>query len=172
MGELVPRVQALAAAARDGDVGFTIDAEEADRLDISLDVIEAVSGDPAIAGWDGFGVAIQAYQKRTLPLIDWLADMARHHRRRLMVRLVKGAYWDAEIKRSQEEGLPGYPVFTRKSSTDVSYLACMKRLLADPEAFYPQFATHNAHTVAAVLDRAGDSRDFEFQRLHGTSAPA
>ena len=167
MGELVPRVQALAAAARDGDVGFTIDAEEADRLDISLDVIEAVSGDPAIAGWDGFGVAIQAYQKRALPLIDWLADMARRHRRRLMVRLVKGAYWDAEIKRGQEQGLMGYPVFTRKSSTDVSYLACMKRLLADPEAFYPQFATHNAHTVAAVLDRAGDSRDFEFQRLHG-----
>jgi RHH-type proline utilization regulon transcriptional repressor/proline dehydrogenase/delta 1-pyrroline-5-carboxylate dehydrogenase len=167
MVELVPRVQALALAAKAADIGFTIDAEEADRLDLSLDVIEAVSGEPALAGWEGFGLAIQAYQKRCTHLIDWLADMARRHRRRLMVRLVKGAYWDSEIKWSQERGLPGYPVFTRKASTDVSYLACAKKLLADPIAFYPQFATHNAHSFAAVLEMAGNRRDFEFQRLHG-----
>jgi RHH-type proline utilization regulon transcriptional repressor/proline dehydrogenase/delta 1-pyrroline-5-carboxylate dehydrogenase len=172
MTELVPRVQALALAAKAVDIGFTIDAEEADRLDLSLDVIEAVSGDPALAGWEGFGLAIQAYQKRCTHLVDWLADMARRHQRRLMVRLVKGAYWDSEIKWSQERGLPGYPVFTRKASTDVSYLACAKKLLADPVAFYPQFATHNAHSFAAVLEMAGVNgsngrRDFEFQRLHG-----
>ncbi|MGE0121070.1 MAG: bifunctional proline dehydrogenase/L-glutamate gamma-semialdehyde dehydrogenase PutA [Dongiaceae bacterium] len=167
MEELVPRLKALAMAARRVDIGFTVDAEEADRLDLSLDVIEAVSGDPDLANWAGFGLAIQAYQKRCLPLIDWLGDMAHRHKRRLMVRLVKGAYWDSEIKWSQERGLPGYPVFTRKLSTDVSYLACARKLLADPAAFYPQFATHNAHTLAAVLEMAGNRRDFEFQRLHG-----
>jgi RHH-type proline utilization regulon transcriptional repressor/proline dehydrogenase/delta 1-pyrroline-5-carboxylate dehydrogenase len=167
MDELVPRLKGLAMAARRVDIGFTVDAEEADRLDLSLDVIEAISGDADLAGWSGFGLAIQAYQKRCLPLIGWLADMARRHRRRLMVRLVKGAYWDSEIKWSQERGLPGYPVFTRKASTDVSYLACAKKLLADPAAFYPQFATHNAHSFAAVLEMAGNGRDFEFQRLHG-----
>ncbi len=167
MDELVTRLKGLAMAAKRVDIGFTVDAEEADRLDLSLDVIEAISGDPDLAGWSGFGLAIQAYQKRCVPLIDWLADMARRHKRRLMVRLVKGAYWDSEIKWSQERGLPGYPVFTRKASTDVSYLACAKKLLADPVAFYPQFATHNAHSFAAVLEMAGNSRDFEFQRLHG-----
>jgi RHH-type proline utilization regulon transcriptional repressor/proline dehydrogenase/delta 1-pyrroline-5-carboxylate dehydrogenase len=167
MDELVLRLKGLAMAAKRVDIGFTIDAEEADRLDISLDVIEAVSGDADLAGWGGFGLAIQGYQKRCIYLIDWLADMARRHKRRLMVRLVKGAYWDSEIKWSQERGLPGYPVFTRKLSTDVSYLACAKKLLADPAAFYPQFATHNAHTLAAVLEMAGNRRDFEFQRLHG-----
>src|SRR5262245_38678906 len=167
MEELVPRLKGLAMAARRVDIGFTIDAEEADRLDLSLDVIEAVAADPALAGWEGFGLAIQAYQKRCTHLIDWLADMARRHQRRLMVRLVKGAYWDSEIKWSQERGLPGYPVFTRKASTDVSYLACARKLLADPVAFFPQFATHNAHTFAAVLEMAGNRRDFEFQRLHG-----
>ncbi len=167
MAELVPRLTALAQAAKAADIGFTIDAEEADRLDLSLDVIEAVSADPSLAGWDGFGLAIQGYQKRCIHLIDWLADMARRHKRRLMVRLVKGAYWDSEIKWSQERGLPGYPVFTRKASTDVSYLACARKLLADPAAFFPQFATHNAHTFAAVLEMAGNRRDFEFQRLHG-----
>jgi RHH-type proline utilization regulon transcriptional repressor/proline dehydrogenase/delta 1-pyrroline-5-carboxylate dehydrogenase len=167
MDELVPRLKGLAMAARRVDIGFTVDAEEADRLDLSLDVIEAIAADPDLAGWGGLGLAIQAYQKRCLPLIDWLANMARQHKRRLMVRLVKGAYWDSEIKWSQERGLPGYPVFTRKASTDVSYLACAKKLLADPAAFYPQFATHNAHSFAAVLEMAGNSRDFEFQRLHG-----
>jgi len=167
MAELVPRLVALAGRAKAADIGFTIDAEEAERLDLSLDVLEAVSADPALAGWNGLGLAIQGYQKRVLPLIECLAEMAHRHRRRLMVRLVKGAYWDSEIKQSQERGLEGYPVFTRKASTDVSYLAAAKRLLADQEAFYPQFATHNAHTLAAVLEMAGNRRDFEFQRLHG-----
>ncbi len=167
MAELVPRLKTLALDAKQADIGLTVDAEEADRLDISLDVIEAVSGDPDIAGWNGFGLAVQAYQKRAATLVDWLAEMARRHRRRLMVRLVKGAYWDTEVKRAQEQGLAGYPVFTSKASTDVSYLACVKKLLADPEAFYPQFATHNAHSLATVMERAGNSADYEFQRLHG-----
>jgi RHH-type proline utilization regulon transcriptional repressor/proline dehydrogenase/delta 1-pyrroline-5-carboxylate dehydrogenase len=167
MAELVPRLSALAGLAKAADIGFTIDAEEAERLDLSLDVIEAVSADPALAGWNGLGLAIQAYQKRVLPLIDWLGQMARSHRRRLMVRLVKGAYWDSEVKQSQERGLEHYPVFTRKASTDVSFLAAAQRLLADGSAFFPQFATHNAHTLAAVLELAGKRRDFEFQRLHG-----
>jgi RHH-type proline utilization regulon transcriptional repressor/proline dehydrogenase/delta 1-pyrroline-5-carboxylate dehydrogenase len=167
LAELVPRVTALAALARDAGIGFTIDAEEADRLDLSLDVIDAVAGAPELAGWDGLGLAIQAYQKRCHALIGWLQEMAHRHRRRLMVRLVKGAYWDSEIKASQERGLAGYPVFTRKVATDVSYLACARLLLADAGAFYPQFATHNAQTLAAVLEMAGERRDFEFQRLHG-----
>jgi RHH-type proline utilization regulon transcriptional repressor/proline dehydrogenase/delta 1-pyrroline-5-carboxylate dehydrogenase len=167
LAELVPRLTALAALAKGAGIGFTIDAEEADRLDLSLDVIDAVAGAPELAGWDGLGLAIQAYQKRCQPLIGWLQEMAHRHRRRLMVRLVKGAYWDSEIKASQERGLAGYPVFTRKVATDVSYLACAKLLLADATAFYPQFATHNAQTLAAVLEMAGNRRDFEFQRLHG-----
>ncbi|MEX2649982.1 MAG: bifunctional proline dehydrogenase/L-glutamate gamma-semialdehyde dehydrogenase PutA [Alphaproteobacteria bacterium] len=165
--ELVPRARDLAVKARDAGIGFTIDAEEAARLDISLDVIEAVSSDAALAGWDGLGLAVQAYQKRAPALIDWLADLAVRHKRRIPVRLVKGAYWDTEIKRTQEGGFDGYPVFTRKASTDVSYLACAKRLFAARKAFYPRLATHNAHTVAAVLEIAGERRDFEFQRLHG-----
>jgi RHH-type proline utilization regulon transcriptional repressor/proline dehydrogenase/delta 1-pyrroline-5-carboxylate dehydrogenase len=169
--ELTPLALALAQHAKAKGIGFTIDAEESERLDLSLDIIEALALDPALAGWDGFGLAIQAYQKRCLPLIDWLADLARRARRRLMVRLVKGAYWDSEIKRSQERGLAGYPVFTRKVATDVSYLACARRLLAAPDAFYAQFATHNAHTLAAVLELAGDRRDYEFQRLHGMGEP-
>ncbi len=167
MVELVPRLMELAKAAKAANIGMTIDAEEAERLDISLDAIEAVSGDAALKGWDGFGLAVQAYQKRALPLIDWLADLARRHRRRLMVRLVKGAYWDSEIKQAQERGLAFYPVFTRKVATDVSFLASAKKLIGDPAAFYPQFATHNAHSLAAVLEMAGQGRDFEFQRLHG-----
>ncbi|QEX21423.1 bifunctional protein PutA [Hypericibacter adhaerens] len=167
MTELVPRLVRLAQMAKEAGIGFTVDAEEAERLDLSLDVIEAVAGDPTLKGWNGFGLAIQAYQKRCFDLIDALADMARRHQRRLMVRLVKGAYWDSEIKQSQERGLRGYPVFTRKLSTDVSYIACARKLLADPAAFYPQFATHNAHTLAAVLEIAGNATDFEFQRLHG-----
>ena len=173
MGELLPRLKALAAAAKGVGIGFTIDAEEADRLDLSLDVIEALSADRDLAGWEGLGLAVQAYQKRCLVLIDWLRNLARRDGRRLMVRLVKGAYWDSEIKVAQERGLSGYPVFTRKVSTDVSYIACARALLADPIAFYPQFASHNAHTVAAVLEMAGHGgpgaarRNFEFQRLHG-----
>ncbi len=167
LSELVPRLAALARLAKDVGIGFTVDAEEAERLDLSLDVIEAVAMDEGLAGWNGFGLAIQGYQKRCVALVDWLGALARRSKRRLMVRLVKGAYWDSEIKLSQERGLPGYPVFTRKLATDVSYIACAKQLLADPEAFYPQFATHNAHTLAAVLEIAGANRDFEFQRLHG-----
>ena len=167
LAEMTPRLLALAHEAREAGIGFTIDAEEADRLDLSLDLIEALALAPELAQWDGLGLAVQAYQKRALPLIDWLADLARRGRRRLMVRLVKGAYWDSEIKRSQERGLDGYPVYTRKIATDVSYLAAARRLLAGGSAFYPQFATHNAHTVAAVLELAGGRRDWEFQRLHG-----
>ncbi len=166
MRELLPRVVQLARLAKDAGIGFCIDAEEADRLDLSMDVIEAAALDGSLAGWDGLGLAIQAYQKRAYPLIDWLADVARRGNRRLMARLVKGAYWDTEIKRAQEQGLDGYPVFTRKASTDVSYLACAKKLFDYPEAFYPQFATHNAHSIAAVSAYAGD-KPFEFQRLHG-----
>ena len=166
-GELVPRLAELSRLARDNGIGLTVDAEEADRLDLSLDLIDAVAGDPSIKGWDGFGLAVQAYQKRAPAVIDWLADCAKRHNRRLMVRLVKGAYWDSEIKRAQERGFEGYPVFTRKASTDVSYLACAKALLADQQAFYPCFATHNAHTVAAIMELAGNRRDWEFQRLHG-----
>ena len=175
LNELVPRIVALGEAAKKYDIGFTIDAEEAERLDLSLEVIEAVSAAPSLAGWGGFGLAIQAYQKRCLPLIDWLGDMARRHRRRLMVRLVKGAYWDSEIKNSQERGLPAYPVFTRKASTDVCYIACARKLIADPQAFFPQFATHNAHSLSAVIEMAGGEaaarEKLEFQRLHGMGEP-
>jgi RHH-type proline utilization regulon transcriptional repressor/proline dehydrogenase/delta 1-pyrroline-5-carboxylate dehydrogenase len=167
LGEMAPVILKLARDARDAGIGFTIDAEEADRLELSLDLFEALARAPELAGWDGLGLAVQAYQKRAFPVIDWLAELARASRRRLMVRLVKGAYWDTEIKRSQERGLDGYPVYTRKVATDVSYLACAKRLLAAGELFYPQFATHNAHTVAAVFELAGARRDYEFQRLHG-----
>ncbi len=165
--ELSPALRTLALRAKTAQIGFTIDAEEADRLDLSLDLVAGLAGDAELAGWEGLGLAVQAYQKRALPLIDWLADLARRRRRRLMLRLVKGAYWDSEIKRSQERGLDGYPVFTRKLATDVSYLACARRLLAEPGAFFPQFATHNAHTLAAVLELAGERGDYEFQRLHG-----
>jgi RHH-type transcriptional regulator, proline utilization regulon repressor / proline dehydrogenase / delta 1-pyrroline-5-carboxylate dehydrogenase len=167
LAEMTPRLLVLAGEARAAGIGLTIDAEEADRLDLSLDLFEALALAPELDEWDGLGLAVQAYQKRALPLIDWLADLARRSRRRLMVRLVKGAYWDSEVKRSQERGLDGYPVYTRKLATDVSYLACVRRLLDGGSAFYPQFATHNAHTVAAVVELAGDRRDWEFQRLHG-----
>ncbi|HWK45984.1 MAG TPA: bifunctional proline dehydrogenase/L-glutamate gamma-semialdehyde dehydrogenase PutA [Stellaceae bacterium] len=167
LAELLPRIKQLALEAKRVGIGFTIDAEEADRLDLSLDLIEALALDPDLAGWDGFGLAVQAYQTRALPLIDWLADLARRGRRRLMVRLVKGAYWDTEIKRAQEWGLATYPVYTRKATTDVSYLACAKRLLAASDAFYAQFATHNAQTVSAIIEIGGNSGIYEFQRLHG-----
>ncbi len=165
--ELVPKVLALARLARDQGIALTIDAEEADRLELSLDVMEPVFAHPDLAGWNGFGLAVQAYQKRAPAVIDWLAAQAKKHGRRWCVRLVKGAYWDAEVKRAQENGYDGYPVFTRKPNTDVSYLACAKRLLADPTAFFAQFATHNAHTIAAILHWAGNDTQYEFQRLHG-----
>ena len=165
--ELVPRLVDLAERARAGGVALTMDAEEADRLDLSLDVFEAAARAPSLAGWDGLGLAVQAYQKRAVHVIAWLDELARETDRRIPVRLVKGAYWDTEIKRAQERGLDGFPVFTRKASTDVSYIACARRLLARPDSFYPQFATHNAQTLATVLVLAGECEDFEFQRLHG-----
>ncbi|NDV01891.1 bifunctional proline dehydrogenase/L-glutamate gamma-semialdehyde dehydrogenase PutA [Pseudoroseicyclus tamaricis] len=167
MAELVPVVTELASAAAAANMGLNIDAEEADRLDLSLDVIEAVIADEALAGWHGFGVVVQAYGKRALPVIDWLDALAERHGRRIMVRLVKGAYWDGEIKKAQVEGLADFPVFTRKHATDVSYICCAARLLAARERLYPQFATHNAHTMAAVLEMAGGVEGWEFQRLHG-----
>ncbi len=165
--ELVPRVLDLARQAKRHDLNFTIDAEEADRLELSLDVIGTVLADPSLAGWDGFGLAVQAYQKRAPAVISWIADTARALDRRLMVRLVKGAYWDTEVKRAQERGLSDYPVFTRKAMTDLSYMACMRQLLAARPRLYPQFATHNALTVASVIEEAGGVEDYEFQRLHG-----
>jgi RHH-type proline utilization regulon transcriptional repressor/proline dehydrogenase/delta 1-pyrroline-5-carboxylate dehydrogenase len=167
MATMVPKVIQLAALAKQYDLGFTIDAEETERLDLSLDIIEAVYSHPQLQGWNGFGLALQAYQKRAFYVIDWLADLAKRHGRPLMLRLVKGAYWDAEIKLAQEKGLAGYPVFTRKVATDVSYLACAKKIIAYGDCFYPQFATHNAYTVAAIKDMIGSRRDFEFQCLHG-----
>ena len=169
--ELVPRVRALAGLAKAAGLGFNIDAEEADRLALSLQVIEAVLSDPSLKGWDGFGVVVQAYGRRAGAVIDWLHGLATKLDRKIMVRLVKGAYWDGEVKRAQVLGLTSFPVFTRKQATDASYLANARRLLALTDRIYPQFATHNAHTVAAVLDMARsdgrDARSFEFQRLHG-----
>ncbi len=165
MAELVPLVVDLARQAKSFDLNFTIDAEEADRLELSLDVIAAVAADPSLAGWDGFGLAIQAYQKRSLQVIDWIHDLAVTLDRRFMVRLVKGAYWDTEVKRAQERGLDDYPVWTRKAMTDLNYVACAERMLALRPRLYPQFATHNALTVAAILERAGGVDGFEFQRL-------
>ena len=167
LAELVPRVTQLARLAKDHDLQFTVDAEEADRLELSLDIAAALLREPALAGWDGFGLAVQAYQKRALPAIDWIADAAAAARRRLSVRLVKGAYWDSEIKRAQERGLADYPVFTRKPMTDLCYMACVKRLLAARPRLFPQFATHNALTVASVIEDAGGVEGYEFQRLYG-----
>ena len=165
--DLVPRVMSLVSLAKSAQIGLNIDAEEAARLDLSLDIIDALLSDPALEGWDGFGVVVQAYSKRALPVIDWLYSRARVLDRRIMVRLVKGAYWDTEIKLAQVEGLPGFPVFTQKAATDISYLACAKRLFDYADRIYPQFATHNAHTVAAVLEMAPTDTAYEFQRLHG-----
>jgi RHH-type proline utilization regulon transcriptional repressor/proline dehydrogenase/delta 1-pyrroline-5-carboxylate dehydrogenase len=168
--ELLPAIKALAVRAKARNIGLTIDAEEAERLELSMGLIEALATDHELVGWNGLGLAIQAYQKRALPLLDWLADVAHRGQRRLLVRLCKGAYWDAEIKIAQERGHGDYPVFTRKVTSDVSYLACARRLFADPQAFYPAFATHNAHTLAAVAEiaiSAGGSDEWEYQRLHG-----
>ncbi len=166
--ELVPRALKLAQQAAKANIGFNIDAEEQDRLDLSLDVIEAVLSDPSLEGWDGFGVVVQAYGRRAGPVIEFLGALADRLDRRIMVRLVKGAYWDTEVKLAQEMGVKTFPVFTRKANTDVSYMACARMLLERRERIYPQFATHNAHTCAAVLQMAGNDREgFEFQRLHG-----
>ncbi|HAS1784622.1 TPA: trifunctional transcriptional regulator/proline dehydrogenase/L-glutamate gamma-semialdehyde dehydrogenase [Enterobacter cloacae] len=174
MEELYPRLKSLTLLARQYDIGINIDAEEADRLEISLDLLEKLCFEPELAGWNGIGFVIQAYQKRCPFVIDYLIDLASRSRRRLMIRLVKGAYWDSEIKRAQMEGLEGYPVYTRKVYTDVSYLACAKKLLGVPNLIYPQFATHNAHTLAAIYSLAGQNYypgQYEFQCLHGMGEP-
>jgi RHH-type transcriptional regulator, proline utilization regulon repressor / proline dehydrogenase / delta 1-pyrroline-5-carboxylate dehydrogenase len=172
--ELYPRLKELAVLARHHDIGLNIDAEEADRLEISLDLLERLCFEPELSGWNGVGFVVQAYQKRAAFTIDWLIDLARRSRRRLMVRLVKGAYWDSEIKRAQVDGLEDFPVFTRRIHTDVSYLACARKLLAAPDAAFPQFATHNALTLATIHAMAGENfyaGQYEFQCLHGMGEP-
>jgi RHH-type transcriptional regulator, proline utilization regulon repressor / proline dehydrogenase / delta 1-pyrroline-5-carboxylate dehydrogenase len=173
--ELYPRVLHLATLARRFDIGLNIDAEESERLEISLELLERLAHEPALAGWGGLGFVIQAYQKRCPAVVDWIVDLARRSGRRLMVRLVKGAYWDSEIKRAQLDGQSGYPVYTRKPYTDVAYIACARKLLAAPDAVFPQFATHNAHTLAAIHTLAGPERwhgaQYEFQCLHGMGEP-
>ena len=165
--ELYPRLKSLAERARAGGIALTVDAEEADRLDLSLELLERLAMDDDLSDWPGLGMALQAYGKRALSVVDWLAALARASERRIPVRLVKGAYWDAEIKHAQTFGHPGFPVFTRKANTDLCYLVCARGLLGHPKDLAAQFATHNAHTVAAVMALAGPFRDFEFQRLHG-----
>lgn len=162
LSEIIPRLKKLALKAKAYDIGFTVDAEEANRLDISLDVIEAVFADNDLAGWDGFGIAVQAYQKRGIDVIEWVRELTVKVGRQMMVRLVKGAYWDSEIKDSQVEGYHDFPVFSRKPSTDVSYQACAKKLLEYRDTIYSQFATHNAYTVATIVEMAGNNQGFEF----------
>ena len=164
---LVPRMLALARRAARSGIGLTIDAEEADRLDLSLDIVEALARDLETRDWNGLGLAVQAYGRRAPLVVDWVAELARNTGRRMTVRLVKGAYWDSEIKRAQERGLPSFPVYTSKAATDASYLVCAQRLFAANDVIYPQFATHNAYTIAAVLDFAPSGAAYEFQRLHG-----
>jgi len=174
MSELLPRVKSLVALAKSYDIGLNIDAEESDRLEISLDLLEALCFDPDLQGWSGIGFVIQGYGKRCPAAIDFIVDLARRSQRRIMVRLVKGAYWDAEIKRAQVEGLESFPVYTRKIYTDVAYIACAKKLLAAPDAVFPQFATHNAQTLATILEMAPGSYhrgQYEFQCLHGMGEP-
>ncbi|MEP6943036.1 MAG: bifunctional proline dehydrogenase/L-glutamate gamma-semialdehyde dehydrogenase PutA [Betaproteobacteria bacterium] len=171
LGELVPALAQLCRDAKRSGIGLTIDAEEADRLELSLEIFARLRRDRALAGWDGFGLAVQAYQKRALAVVDWLTALAREGGWRIPLRLVKGAYWDSEIKRAQVQGLEGYPVFTRKTHTDVSYLACARRMLAAGSALYPMFATHNAHSASVIAEyaiaRKTARADLEFQRLHG-----
>ena len=166
MQEVLPRLKSLLLLAKRYDIGLNIDAEEADRLELSLDLFEDLAFDPDLAGWNGIGIVVQAYQKRCPFVLDYLIDLARRSQHRFMVRLVKGAYWDSEIKRAQIDGQAGYPVYTRKVYSDVSYLACAKELLAAQDAIYPQFATHNAYSLAAVY-QLGQGKDYEFQCLHG-----
>lgn len=165
--ELVPRLKSLALLAKKFNIGLTVDAEDANRLDLYLDIVEQIFLDEELANWGGFGIAVQSYLKCAIHVIDWATDLCRRAHQKLMVRLVKGAYWDTEIKRSQVEGLNDYPVFTRKASTDVSYQACARRLLENRDLLYPQFATHNAYSAAYILEVAGNPEGFEFQRLHG-----
>jgi len=167
LNELMPALADLARRARNANIGFTIDSEEADRLELMLDIFETLATGEGLKGWDGLGLAVQAYQKRAVPQILWLIDLARREGRRIPVRLVKGAYWDSEIKRAQEAGLVDYPVFTRKAATDTSYIACARAIMEARDAIYPQFATHNAHTLCVVEVLSGGKGDFEFQRLHG-----
>jgi len=168
MNELVPQLKALCLLAKEYNIGLTVDAEESERLDISLDIIEAVFMDDDLGEWSGFGLAVQAYQKRAIHVIDWLRQLTEKAGRKMMVRLVKGAYWDTEIKNAQKDGLEHFPVFTRKASTDVSYHACANKLLAYRDTIYPQFATHNAYSASVILELAGDDKQgFEFQCLHG-----
>lgn len=167
MDELYPQIRKLCVQARDGGIALTIDAEEVDRLELSFRIFGRLAHDPALKDWNGLGLAVQAYSRRAMPALEWLAELAETTGRRLPVRLVKGAYWDTEIKLAQIAGFKDFPLFTRKVSTDVSYLACARYLLRRRDVFYPQFATHNAHTVAAVSVMAGNDREFEFQRLHG-----
>ncbi|MBU2531522.1 MAG: proline dehydrogenase family protein, partial [Alphaproteobacteria bacterium] len=164
--QLVPRLVELATLARQQGISITVDAEEQAVLDLSLEIFGKAFGDPALQGWPGLGLAVQAYGRRAVPVLRWLKSLSHRNERRIPVRLVKGAYWDSEIKWAQQKGFDDYPVFTRKLHTDVSYLACMRLMLSDPEAFYPQFATHNAQTIATALI-AGGGAEFEFQRLHG-----
>jgi RHH-type proline utilization regulon transcriptional repressor/proline dehydrogenase/delta 1-pyrroline-5-carboxylate dehydrogenase len=173
MKEVPPILLALAKQAKEHNIGLTVDAEEADRLDLTLDIFECVFKDPALTGWEGFGLAVQAYQKRAYYVLDWLAALSKRENKRIMVRLVKGAYWDAEIKLSQIQGQSDYPVFTRKHSTDVSFLACAKKMLNSPQYFYSQFGTHNAYCVAAILEMSDalKNNDFEFQGLQGMCRP-
>ncbi|BAV64352.1 bifunctional proline dehydrogenase/L-glutamate gamma-semialdehyde dehydrogenase [Sphingobium cloacae] len=174
MGELLPRVKALAVLAKSYAIGLNIDAEEGDRLELSLDLLESLALDPDLAGWNGLGFVVQAYGKRCPFVIDWIIDLARRAERRIMVRLVKGAYWDAEIKRAQVDGLADFPVYTRKVHTDVAYIACARKLLAAPDAVFPQFATHNAQTLATIYHLAGPDffvGRYEFQCLHGMGEP-
>ena len=166
LNEMLPRIRELALEAKKFGLGFSVDAEEADRLDISLDIFESLARDPELMGWDGLGFVLQAYGKRAPFVAEWLAELARDAGRKLMVRLVKGAYWDTEIKLAQEEGYKDFPVYTRKANTDLSYQVCAARLLEAQDVIYPQFATHNAHTAALVLELA-EGKSFEFQRLHG-----
>jgi len=169
---LTAKLKQLSLKAAEYNIGLTVDAEEVDRLEISLEIIDRVFCDPELQNWHGFGLALQVYQKRASFVIDWLSMLADRQSKRIMVRLVKGAYWDSEIKHAQELGLTDYPVFTRKNATDVSYIACASKLLARRDIFYPQFATHNAHTVASIVSLAGeDKTGFEFQRLHGMGEP-
>ena len=174
MGELLPAVKQLALLSKRYDIGFNIDAEEADRLELSLDLLESLAGDPDLAGWNGLGFVVQGYGKRCPFVIDWIIDLARRSDRRIMVRLVKGAYWDAEIKRAQVDGLPDFPVYTRKVHTDVAYIACARKLLAARDVAFPQFATHNAQTLSSIYHLAGPDfsvGDYEFQCLHGMGEP-
>ncbi|MBN15546.1 MAG: trifunctional transcriptional regulator/proline dehydrogenase/L-glutamate gamma-semialdehyde dehydrogenase [Pelagibacterium sp.] len=174
MAELLPRLKALAALAKSYDIGLNIDAEEMDRLELSLDLLEALATDPDFDGWNGIGFVVQAYSKRCPLVLDWIIDLARRSGHRIMVRLVKGAYWDSEIKRAQMDGLEDFPVFTRKVHTDVSYIACAKKLLAARDVVFPQFATHNAQTMATIYELAGSDFElgsYEFQCLHGMGEP-